>query len=324
MTHPKVTKERFLDELKQWSLGWSSDIDKSLERNLTLFGSSLGERGEYFASLISGKSGTGSGGSGFDLSDGVSADESKFACLVQPKHCNTCKQQGVSNTRIIFFYDKCPKCQGDDFTYVYDTRWGVDAFAGVQYKSLMENYWLQVLEPKVYHGSCRTFVYKCYKVLANDPKFSEYLTNQLQNGSKNLCNLLPYSFDFYRFSPIKVAEIEIDITTKTPIVTDIFWNLENTDFEVMPLTGKFAPNITIEESKVILENLGIDNLYPYTTTKSKSWSTQDKILTNFQSEREYLLQFIQNSIGDKNPADLLTLRSKSLGKDRGETKRAID
>ena len=324
MNYTIVTKERFLSELKEWSQNWSSDIEKSLERNLTLFGSSLGERGEYFASLLSGKPGTGSGGSGFDLSDGVSADESKFACLVQPKRCNTCEKSGLKNNRIIFFYESCPKCGGNEFSYINDTRWGIDAAAGVQYKSSLETYWLQVLEPKVYHSSCRTFLYKCFKVSAHNPKFAEYLQNQLSNGSKNNCNLCPYSFDFYRFSPIKITEIEIDLSNGSNQVTDIFWNPQNQESEKMPIIGNFAPSLNIDELKLIIENLGINNPYDYTTNKNKSWSTTDKLTTGFNSEKDYFLDLIQKNIGDSNPAHLLSLRNKSLGKDRGITERTLN
>jgi len=317
MKHPIVTKEKFLSEIKEWSMSWLKDIEKSIDRNLTMFGTSIGERGEYLASLISGKSGTGSGGSGFDLSDGDSADESKFACLIQPKCCLTCKKNNEKNDRIIFFYNNCPKCGSTEFKYINDSRWGIDAKAGVQYKDKMENYWLQTLEPVEYNSNCRTFIYKCFKVSAHNENFSEYVLNQLENGSKDNCNLLPYSVDFYRFSPIKVVEVQIELNEKGNIISDVFWNLSNTEVEKMPMDV-----LTKEECKLVLENLGV-NIYSYTTSKSKSWSKSDKKNTGFENELDYLKVLIKNSISDKNLADYISIRKKSLGKDRGITTRSL-
>jgi hypothetical protein len=333
MKHSIVTKETFLGEIKDWSITWSKDIDKSLDRNLTIFGSSIGTRGEYFASLISGKSGMGSGGSGFDLSDGVSADESKFACLVQPKVCNKCvdtycnenkvdRSSAESKFRIIFFYPNCPKCGGNDFKYINDSRWGIDSKAGIQYKDKMENYWLQTLEPTEYDSNCRTFIYKCFKVSAKNEKFTEYLLNQMNNGSKYNCNLLPFSVDFYRFSPVKVAEIMIDLKEGESIVTDIFWNPLSEEVEKMPVDGKYAPSLNKEELKLVLENLEVD-IYSYTKSKSKSWSKIDKDSTGFESELDYLKNLVKSSISDKNLSDFISIRNKSLGKDRGITTRNL-
>lgn len=329
-----VTLSEFLNEIKDWSSTWSKDIEKSLDRNLTLFGSSGGERGEYLASLISGKLGTGSGGSGFDLSDGVTADESKFACLVQPKVCNKCvdiycKENNVAKSpkidskfRIIFFYPNCPKCGGNDFKYVSDSRWGIDSKAGIQYKDKMDIYWLQTLEPSEYDSKCRTFIYKCFKISAKDENFSEYLLNQKENGSKDNCNLLPFSIDFYRFSPIKVVEVMIELKDGDSVVTDIFWNLSNIEIEKMPSTGRYAPSLTKEELKVVLENLEV-NVYSYTDSKSKSWSKKDKKLSGYESEIEYLKNLVEISITDKNLADYISIRKKSLGKNRGITTRSL-
>lgn len=332
MKYPIANKEFFLSEVKDWTITWSKDIDISLDRNLTIFASSIGTRGEYFASLISGKPGMGSGGSGFDLSDSVTADESKFTCLVQPKVCNKCvdiycKENNVTKSstieskfRIIFFYPNCPKCGGNDFKYINDSRWGIDSKAGIQYKDKMENYWFQLLEPTEYDSNCRTFIYKCFKVSAKNEKFTEYLLNQMNNGSKDNCNLLPFSFDFYRFSPVKVVEIMIDLKEGESTVTDIFWNTSNEEVEKMPIDGKYAPPLNKEELKLVLENLEVD-IYSYTGSKSKSWSKADKDLTGFESEGEYLKSLVKSSISDKNLADFISIRNKSLNKDRGKTTR---
>jgi hypothetical protein len=329
-----VSKDEFLNEIKEWSSSWDSDIKKSIDRNITLFASSIGTRGEYLASLISGKMGTGSGGSGFDLSDKETADESKIACLVQPKVCNKCvddyckknkikKDSSIeSKNRIIFFYENCPTCSGNSFKYISDSRWGIDAKAGITYKDKMDTYWLQTLEPSEYDSKCRTFIYKCFKISAKNENFSDYLLNQKENGSKDNCNLLPFSIDFYRFSPIKVVEVMIELKDGDSVVTDIFWNLSNIEIEKMPSTGIYAPSLTKDELKDVLENLGV-NVYSYTDSKTKSWSKNDKILSGYKSEIDYLKNLVNNSIKDNNLADYLSIRKKSLGKDRGITTRSL-
>jgi hypothetical protein len=341
-----VSIEKFREELCQWSFFWKKDIEKSKERNLTLFASDLGNKGEYFASLLSGKKGTGSGGSGFDLigystdpnlEGDILADESKFTCLVQPKFCKKCidnycvennitdkkEKNSVKNKfKIIFFYEKCPKCESNDFEFVNDSRWGIDAYAGVKYKDNLEYYWLQVLEPSDYDGGCRKFNYKCFKISAKDKNFSEYLENQLEQGSKNNCNLLPYSYDFYRFSPIKICEFIIDISGENTNIIDVFWNLESDRVEDLPLDGKYSPNLTKDELISIFENMQI-NPYGYTSDKKKSWSKADVKSTGFDSEVTYLLNSLKNISNGKNISEYLSIRKKSHGKDRGKTERPI-
>lgn len=341
MKHDIVKESEFLKEIEEWIKPWRYDINKSLERNLALFCSDLGGKGELFASLISGKSGTGSGGSGFDLSDKVLGDESKFTSWVQSKVCNSCvnlyceennipkanRKNFESKFKIIFFYDKCPNCNNSEFTYKHDSRWGIDSKAGIEYKDKMENYWLQVLEPEEYKSDCRKFTYKCYKISAHNENFSEYLLNQRENGSKDNCNLLPYSYDFWRFSPVKVVEVSIDISTDKNIVSSVFFNLENTEVEKAPITGKnseWFEALSKEECKSVLtEGFKLENIYPYTKSKSKSWSKKDKLETKTETESSYLKNLIKSQIGDANVADYLTIRDKALGKDRGVTVRGL-
>jgi hypothetical protein len=326
-----ITEKEFLNEIRDWSFSWKKDIDKSISRNLALFGSDKGERGEYFASLISGKSGTGSGGSGFDISDGNKADESKFTSWVQPKVCNTCVINHIKENNLkddsktrnslatkykkIFFLEKCPSCNESDFKYVRDSRWGIDAESSLKYKDDIENYWLQILEPVEYESSCRRFLYKCFKVSSKNENFIEYLRIQKEDGSKNNCNLIPYSFDFYRFSPIKVIEILIDIENNN--IESIFWNLENQNLEKMPLVGKYAPGLTTEEYLSIFENMGIET-YDY-QKNTKSWTKKDKEITGCNSDLEYFRKRLLNLNIDITP--YLNQRKKAHGKDRGLTER---
>jgi hypothetical protein len=125
---------------------------------------------------------------------------------------------------------------------------------------------------------------------------------------------------FYRFSPIKVVEIEIDLSGGTNQLTPIFWDPQNQIPEKMPMVGQYSPEIHTHELKQILENLGIDT-FNYTTSKTKSWSRQDKVGTGFEKENLYLLDLIKKNIGDRNPADFLSLRKKSMGKNGKKSRR---
>jgi hypothetical protein len=312
----RTTKEEFTQELYDWAKNWENDIQKSLKRNITLYLNGIGNMGEYLASLISGKHGAASGGSGFDLSNGTTADESKFACLVQAKKCTNkeCEK------KFLFFMptDKCEKC-GSNLDYMSDSRWGIDSDAGIKYHNELEYYWMQILEPVKYHYSCREFVYKCFRIDAKDKNFYEYLKNQNDNGSKNNCNFQPYSVDFYRSSPVLVAEFKIEIGIETK-VTPTFFDLDNQQPE------EFDTQILeITHCKRTLEVLGLDEtkIYPYTQNKNKSWSKQDVLETGFHKERDYLIKIILENLNGKKLSEIVPIKPKSLGKERGTTKRKL-
>ena len=205
--------------------------------------------------------------------------------------CNDCGK------KVIFFDAVCRNCDSIDLKPLNDSRWGIDSEAGVKYHSDLDNYILQVLEPKYNLPNCRTFIYKYYVVNSNNKYFVDYIQNQYDNGKKKNCNFVPYSFDFYMSEPIKLIEIEITVTQKDNHYRTIFWNLENTTIEEMPVNVLRKPELC-----TILDNNNI------------SYRKSDKLNT--------LTELVSNNYrGDIR--ELLSLRKKSLGKNRGNTSRVL-
>jgi len=286
-----VTQKEFLNKFENLTSNSHTQIKFSRESNLDLFLEGKGGIGEYLGYLVSGKKGTGSAGSGFDLSDGVSADEVKLACLVQSSKCKDC------GTKVLFWYDECNHCGSTDLKRLRDSRWGIDAAAGVKYKDELDNYILQVIKPKEYDATCRTFIYEYYVVDSKDPYFVEYLVNQYNDGKKSNCNYLPYSYDFYLSSPVKLIEVEFTVDENGNQYQVNYWNLENSEVCDVPLS-------VLRKSELItlLGAEGIDYKNNWNLTKIKT-----VVETEFSG----------------NPKDHLISRNKSHGKDRGITNRKL-
>ena len=241
-----ISNKGFIEGLDSFTDKFGIRIRQSIDRNLDLFFTNKGDCGEYLGSLVSDKLGTGSGGSGFDLSDGSLADEVKFACLIQPSRCNEC------GSKVLFFEKECRRCNSTDLKPLNDSRWSIDTDAGIKYHEEMDNYILQLLEPKEYTSSCRTFIYKYYIVDAHNKYFLNYLQNQYNGGSKKTANFIPYSFDFYMSEPIKLIEIEIEVGEEGNEYNTIFWDLENTTVEEMPTSI-----LRKKELHTLLDNIDI-------------------------------------------------------------------
>jgi len=282
--------DEFIFEFKTWTDTWYRKIQLSVDRNLSLFPGNTGDYGELFGSLITGKLGTQSGGSGFDLSNGVTADEAKMCIWVQPQKCK-CGTDKQQKTLSFFKNEKC-EC-GRDFKYVHDSRWGIDSKAGVEYNDLLDNYIIQLIEPVKYSHDNMEFIYSCYFIDGKDKNFHEYLVNQNEKSNKsNNCNLVPYSFDFYRGHPKLKVRLNIILTENDSIIEKVFWNLNNEKVEKMPFS-------VLKQNEILL----LDNSFKVVNIK------------------ENLMNLEKNFNG--NPADFLPLRNKNLDKDRGVTSRKI-
>jgi hypothetical protein len=286
-------KEDFISNFKSFSDTWGIRIKQSIESNLDGFVSESGFMGEFLASLITGKKGTASAGMGFDLSDGVKADESKLAILVRAAVCNNCGE------KVLFFKETC-SCGSTNFRYPSDSRWGIDSKAGIEYKEQLDKYILQVIKPLNNSFDCKEFIYEAFLVNANNKYFTEYLMNQYLNSPKsNNCNLLPYSFDFYRAEPIKVVSLKITLNASNSDVECIYYDLKNTEFEKMPLNV-----IESKTLKNILEN--------------------NSIQFKKSSSRQTLISLIENNLDVNNfTSELFPLKQKNLGKERGTLVRKL-
>lgn len=288
-----TTKEDFISNFKSFSNTWSIRIKQSVNSNLDGFVSESGFMGEFLASLITGKKGTASAGSGFDLSDGIKADESKLAVLVRAAVCNSCGE------KVLFFKEKC-SCGSTDFTYPSDSRWGIDSKAGIEYKEQLDKYILQVIKPVENSFDCNEFIYEAFLVDAKNKYFTEYLMNQYLNSTKsNNCNLLPYSYDFYRAEPVKVISLKITLNEIDSDIECLYYDLENKVSEKMPLD--IVPTLYL---KSILNENSISFKNNFSKTK--------------------LIEMI-NGFVDTNKLNSTNfpLKSKNLNKDRGTTARKI-
>ena len=284
----------FISEFKTFSDKWPAQIRQSILTNLDGFVSESGFMGEFLASLITGKKGTASAGSGFDLSDGNKADEAKLAILVRASECTEC------GNKVLFFKEKCI-CGSTKFRLKGGTsRFGIDSKAGIKYKEQLDNYVLQTIKPTIKSFDCKEFIYEAFLVDAKNKYFTEYLMNQYLNSPKsNNCNLLPYSFDFYRAEPMKVVCLKITLNELNSDVECIYYNLKNTNSEKMPLD--------LVDS-IFLKKILQDNSIEFKKNSSK----------------QILINLIESNLDINNlTIESFPLKQKSLGKERGITARKI-
>lgn len=141
--------------------------------------------------------GTGSISHGYDHDN---HDETKGACLIQPKKCNECE------SKVHFFSEKC-LCGSVDFKYIKDSRWGIDAKAHFEYN--VQNYHLWVLYPENYSHDCKVFKLKQYLIDGKNSAFNDTLRIQLERGSKNSKNFMPFGADFYVSNPKEISSFTI-------------------------------------------------------------------------------------------------------------------
>jgi len=286
-------KEEYGQELHQWTSSWVWQIPKSIKTNLDLVCKDSGAMGESLASLASDKKGMASGGSGFDLTDGKTADEVKFASWIQSSTCKNCKE------KVLFWNSQCEKCGSVDLKINADSRWCIDATAAVKYKDKLENYHLKLVEPQEYIPSCRTFIFSYFVIKSSNKYFGEYTLNQYHNSAdSNNCNLLPYSYDFYMCDPVKKLTATIIVGEEDVKVGMNYFDLNNEiteNMDVNKLKGK--------ELKILLDSEGVEykpNL-----------------------NRDGLKKLVIDKFSTKIPKESLFLRNKSLNKDRGKTSRHL-
>ena len=251
----KINSGYFVRCFRQMTGSWKNQLELSLQTNLDLFISEAGGLGEYLAHLITGKTGNASAGSGFDLIDEEKkrnkenrfADEAKMCVNIRGIKCGSC------NIRYLF-WKKPEICScGENLTknkYKGGGRFGIDAEAGVEYHKELDKYIVQSIDPVEYNKDCRKLTYRAWIIDAYNPQFVEYVENQYYNAKANNCNLLPYSYDFYRAEPVKVIELLIDINDDT--IIPVFFDLDNTISDKM--------NINLLKSKELTHyNLLKDN-----------------------------------------------------------------
>jgi hypothetical protein len=152
--------------------------------------------------------GTGSISHGYDHNNGA---ETKGTSWVQPKKCNDC------GAKIHFFAENCI-CGSNNFKYINDSRWGIDANAHFVHK--VPDYHLWVLYPETYTFKCKKFFLKQYIISSSNQAFNEILKVQLDKGNSNGKNFIPYSSDFYVSNPKEVSSFTIIFDDVFDIIVD--------------------------------------------------------------------------------------------------------
>lgn len=228
-------KKSLIKILKIYNKIWRDQIqlEKNSGKNVPIAFSDIGRFGEFFCSFLSNSIGGGSkGGCAFDLIDldDKKTLEVKTICLIQPKKCQTDR----CNVKVPYFQEKCLYCNKNNFTYINDSRAGIDVKAHFEYDEMLKEYLFVILmykNDKINIQVFRIDKQNCY--------FNKYLQNQYLNSKSNTANLLPFSYDFYCSAPQKLLEINL----KENDYEWIFFNLENKQSEKIPMKNLFGKRI---------------------------------------------------------------------------------
>lgn len=217
MSNSKViVEDEINEEIKQFINDCIAQEIKNIEKekkgrkNISYAFRGIGSLGEELATIINPNSlcSASKGGCSFDNfvinSNGeiTSATEVKTCCHIQPKKCKKCSK------KIPYYQENCSYCSHKEFTKITDSRFGIDAKAHFEYKSLLKNYLL------IYINDINNIIKISVFVIKSDNiYFNNYIKNQLENSEKsNTCNLVPFSYDFYSSGPIKIIDLEYDLS----------------------------------------------------------------------------------------------------------------
>jgi len=184
---------------KKWAMELSTERAIGLATRFSMAFSDPGKFGEVLCALISGMHGSGTGGSGFDLSNGEDAAEVKTVCLCQPWKCECDRKSPWTSTR-------CVHCGSDKLSRVKDSRFGIKPSAHFKYKEKLKAYWLV----EINHVSGDDYSVHVWTIDSSNEYFNLYLKTQSEHGSDN-CNMLPRSYDFHMCGPRLVYKINFKL-----------------------------------------------------------------------------------------------------------------
>lgn len=231
------TCREFFNRLNEWGIQEKKNIikEKTFNKNFPFAFTDLGNLGEELLLYLD-KDSLGSsskGGCSFDNItcvdnnfNTIEAREVKFISLDGTKECKTCKIKAPP------FQPNCLKCnESNNFKYFSDTRAGISASAHVKYKQISE----VVIFISKYNDKLSKINLKCYKILSDNIYFETYCINQHENGKGNTCNLLPYSYDWYCSGPIKLLDININISTDDINMEILYDDFNNNISEPIPI-----------------------------------------------------------------------------------------
>jgi hypothetical protein len=223
--------------------------EKNGNKNLSKAFRGIGDFGEELATIINPNSfGSASkGGCAFDnfeinsSGDIISATEVKTCCHIQPKKCKKCSK------KIPYYQKICSFCNGNEFSKINDSRFGIDAKAHFDYIELLKDYLLIYINDIDNIIKISVFVIKSSNIY-----FNNYIKNQLEKSEKsNTCNLLPFSYDFYSSGPIKIIDLEYDLIGNLLSEYIDRFNDMYLDFDTSCLTSIEKNKYCIKDEKTI-------------------------------------------------------------------------
>lgn len=284
-------KENYVQIAKIWQKQLNLEFINA-KKNVRMSFKDIGAFCEFLAiDFYDGFIGGGSGGMGFDLMNVKTGKgvEVKSCCTIQNAKCKKCK-----NKYNDLFLTKCPFCNSTDKEIINDSRFGINAesFLDEYSKELFDSFILSHVGLVEHQKENSTILihFRWFKISFENKKIVKkqllYFENQAKYGKKNTCNLLPYSFDFFKLCPTYLEEIIMSINYKdlniTPeIIKDTVIN--------KPLRIKVTSNLFTEEQILKI-------------TKLKTYNRKDNTIDS--------IDFTLN----------IPYKHKSLGKERGDTK----
>ena len=288
-----------MTEIQKLAKIWQIQLNveyKKPKKNVRISFKDVGPFCEYLAlDFEPGYQGGGSGGMGFDLYNKKErkAIEVKSCCTIQNWKCNRC---GAKFNNL--FMDCCPDCGGTDFKEVDDSRFGINATETLrQYdNNIFAGFIFSFVSEKEQIKSKNTLVVlvEWFKLdFDADDEIKkirlEYFENQRDFGRANTNNLLPYSFDFYKLAPLKIGEAIVEINyadlNQVPKITQKSVN--------------YYPRVNANELRLI-------NNEKELFMKLKTYDAR----TNTAEAKDFTLN--------------IPYRNKSLGKERGDTRKNLD
>ena len=278
---------------KVWQIQLNIEYKNRKKQNTRLAFKDIGPFCELLATdYNSGFVGSGTGGLGLDLVNYKTHKtvEVKSCCTIQNAICNDCGSKFND-----LFNEKCPKCKSTNIKKIKDSRFGIDAkeFLRQFDNGKFENFtmcYISLLNQNKIKGEL-IIKLEWFKLDFNDLEIKDeqlkYFRNQVEHGRKPHCNLLPYSYDFYKLCPIKIDEKDVIINYK--------------DINITPkvIDCKFKKNLCVPLSLIPNAKKGA-----------------------FMSLKTYLSQ--QKIADAKDFSKNIDYKIKSLGKKRGDTRKRVD
>lgn len=265
----------------------------NISKNVRLSFKDIGAFAEFLAlDFCKDYTGGGSGGMGFDLLNRKTgkAIEVKSCCIIQNAKCNSC---GAKFNDL--FLNKCPNCESNNYSTPTDSRFGIDASELLN--QLHEGYFDKFIMCCIKsnkHDINRHLLeieLEWFTVDFNDKliknKQLEYFINQKTKGKAAHCNLLPYSFDFYKLCPKKIHDATITLN---------YANLN-------------------KQPKVIEKDCNFYVKVPISVMKNNVERELFKKLKSFDSKTQ--------TADCKDFTNNIPYRNKNLGKERGDTRTNI-